>query len=73
MQTDHELRESPHDGFVQTCQSREMDGSLAVEHAQLVGIARLARHSEYSRIWDLFTINIRVEATVRVFTIEHLR
>jgi hypothetical protein len=46
MQTDHELRKNPHDGFVETFDSAEMDGNFAVEHALLIGLASFAGHEE---------------------------
>jgi len=46
MQTDHELRKNPHDGFVQTIEAGKMDGSFAVEHALLIGMACFTGHGE---------------------------
>ena len=46
MQADHELRKNPHDGFVQTLESPEVDGNFAVEHALLIGIACFTGHGE---------------------------
>jgi hypothetical protein len=48
MQTDHEFRENPHDGFVQTFESAEMDGNFAVEHSLLVGMATSTGHCNYA-------------------------
>lgn len=44
MQTDHKLRKNPHDGFVQTFESGEMDSKFAGEYPLLIGLAFFAGH-----------------------------
>ena len=44
MQTDHDLRKNPHDGFIQTFEISEMDGNFAVEHSLAIGMASLTLH-----------------------------
>jgi hypothetical protein len=44
MQADHELRKNKHDGFVQTFESRKMDGNFAIECALLFRMTLFTGH-----------------------------
>jgi hypothetical protein len=50
MQADHEARKNPHDGFVQTFESPEMNGNFAVERSLLIGMASFASHGEHNSL-----------------------
>jgi hypothetical protein len=69
MQTDHELRKDPHDGFVQTFESGEMDSNFAVENALLIGLASFAVHSESVPLHG--GLMLRLAAMLRLFKIDH--
>jgi hypothetical protein len=44
MQADHELRKNPHDGFVQTFESGEVDSNFAAERSLLFGMTFFTGH-----------------------------
>jgi hypothetical protein len=69
MQTHHQLRKDPHDGFVQTFESGEMDGNFAIKHALLIGMANFAGHGEPPGKLSLFYA--RAGSHVRLFKLDH--